>query len=171
MRDMPRLLTDSLTQPAANSSGSDMKDNISIRNAELSDFESVIALDELGEKENKQAYWLSIFDHYVKSGRNDRIFLVAEKDNFLAGFIVGEVRAWEFGSPPCGWVFALSVSQSVREKGIGQRMFEEICIRMKQAGVETVRTMVDLENKVTLSFFRSVGMCTGRYIELEKLID
>ena len=148
-----------------------MNDKVSIRNAKPSDLHSVIALDELGRKENRQAYWLSIFDHYVKSGRDDRIFLVAEKGNSLAGFIVGEVRAWEFVSPPCGWVFALSVSQSVREMGIGQRMFDEICNRFKQVGLTMVRTMVDLDSKLTLSFFRSVGMCTGRYIELEKQID
>jgi ribosomal protein S18 acetylase RimI-like enzyme len=50
-------------------------------------------------------------------------------------------------------------------------MLEEMCKRLKKAGVTTVRTMVDRENKLTLSFFRSQGMRTGRYIELEKLID
>ena len=50
-------------------------------------------------------------------------------------------------------------------------MFDEICNRLKAAGVSMVRTMVDLDNKLTLSFFRSMGMCTGRYIELEKTID
>jgi ribosomal protein S18 acetylase RimI-like enzyme len=150
--------------------GRDMNEEIIIRNAKASDLDAVIALDELGQ-ENKKDYWLGIFDHYVKSGRADRICLVAEKGNSVVGFIVGEVRAWEFGSPPCGWVFSLSVSKSVREMGIGQRMFEEICNRLKQAGVTTVRTMVDIDNKLTLSFFRSVGMCTGRYVELEKQID
>jgi ribosomal protein S18 acetylase RimI-like enzyme len=148
-----------------------MNEKIHIRNAKMSDLDAVISLDELGPRESRQDYWVGIFDHYVKGGRADRICLVAEKGNSLVGFIVGEVRAWEFGSPPCGWVFALSVSPRVREMGIGQRMFEEICNRLKEAGVTTVRTMVDLDNKLTLSFFRSMGMCTGRYIELEKRID
>ncbi len=55
--------------------------------------------------------------------------------------------------------------------GVGQRMFEEMCQRLKQAGVTTVRTMVDRENKLTLSFFRSQGLRTGRYVELETLLD
>ena len=148
-----------------------MSEKIFIRNAKPSDLDAVIALDDLGQKDVKRNYWQGIFDHYVKSGRGDRICLVAERGNSVVGFIVGEVRAWEFGSPPCGWVFALSVSHSVRQMGIGQRMFDEICNRLKQIGVDTVRTMVDLDNKLTLSFFRSVGMCTGRYIELEKQID
>jgi ribosomal protein S18 acetylase RimI-like enzyme len=50
-------------------------------------------------------------------------------------------------------------------------MFDEICKRLKQAGVTKVRTMVDIDNKLTLSFFRSLGLRTGRYIELEKSID
>jgi len=125
----------------------------------------------VGPKEEKPAYWRGIFDHYVKGGKKDRIFLVAEAGDQVVGFISGEVRAWEFGSPPCGWVFALAVSPESRGMGIAQRMFGEICRRLKQAGVTTVRTMVDRNNKVTLSFFRSQGLRTGRYIELEKEVD
>lgn len=147
-----------------------MKNRISIRDAKPSDLEYVIALDRVGPHEDKPDYWRGIFDHYV-TGRNVRLFLVAETDDQVVGFIVGEVRAWEFGSPPCGWVFAFAVSPKEREMGIGQRMFEEICKRLKQAGVTTVRTMADRDNKLTTSFFRSLGLRTGKYIELEKKID
>jgi ribosomal protein S18 acetylase RimI-like enzyme len=148
-----------------------MNQPISIRNAVPSDIDAIIALDEVGPKEEKPAYWRGIFDHYMKGGKKDRIFLVAETGQEVVGFIVGEVRAWEFGSPPCGWVFALAVSPTMRGMGIAKRMFEEIGRRLMQAGVTTVRTMVDRSNKVTLSFFRSQGLRTGRYIELEKEID
>ena len=148
-----------------------MKERISIRNARQSDLDAVIALDELGAKEEKSAYWRGVFDHYVSGGKKDRLFLVAENGDEVVGFIIGEVRAWEFGSPPCGWVFALTVSPESRQLGIGQRMVDEICKRLKQAGVSTIRTMVDRDNKLTLSFFRGLGLRTGRYIELEKQLD
>ena len=147
------------------------KESISIRNALPSDLDAIIALDEVGPEGEKPAYWRGIFDHYVKVGKKDRIFLVAETEGEVVGFIVGEVRAWEFGSPPCGWVFALGVSPESRGKGVGQRMFEEICSRLKQGNITTVRTMVDRTYKETLSFFRSQGLRTGRYIELEKEIE
>src|SRR5512134_2748299 len=124
-------------------SGTEMKEQISIRNALPSDLDAIIALDEVGPKEEKPAYWRGVFEHYVKGGKKDRLFLVAETGGEVVGFISGEVRAWEFGSPPCGWVFALAVSQNMRGKGIGKRMFEEICRRLQAAGVTTVRTMVD----------------------------
>ena len=145
-----------------------MKERISIRNARPSDLDAVIALDELDLKDEKTAYWRGVFDHYVSGGKKDRLFLVAENGVEVVGFIIGEVRAWEFGSPPCGWVFALTVAPKNRQMGIGQQMIEEICRRLRQAGVTTVRTMVDRDNKVTLSFFRTLGLRTGRYIELEK---
>ena len=148
-----------------------MNNQITIRNAKPSDLDAIIALDETSIKEDKPGYWRGVLEHYVIIGRADRIFLVAEKGGSVVGFIIGEVRAWEFGSPPCGWVFALTVTPGLRELGIGKQMFDEICKRLKQIGVTTVRTMVDLESKLTLSYFRSLGLRTGRYIELEKQID
>ncbi|WP_328754494.1 GNAT family N-acetyltransferase [Geomesophilobacter sediminis] len=132
------------------------------------DFEIVVALDDGSKKDDKPGYWRGIFEHYVYENNPDRIFLVAEKAGTVVGFIVGEVRAWEFGSPPCGWVFAVTVTPEVRELGIGMRMFDEIGRRLKKMGVTTLRTMVDLDNKRALSFFRGIGMRSGRYIELEK---
>jgi ribosomal protein S18 acetylase RimI-like enzyme len=127
-----------------------MKQPILIRNGVPTDLDAVIEIDDVGPKEEKPAYWRGIFAHYGSAG---------------------EVRAWEFGSAPCGWVFALAVSPKMRGAGIAKRMFEEICRRLKGAGVTTVRTMVDRNNKVTLSFFRSRGLRSGRYIELEREID
>jgi len=145
--------------------------HLTIRDAIPSDQNAVTALDHVSTKEAKPDYWRGIFAHYVVEGREDRLILVAETGGTVIGFIVGEVRAWEFGSPPCGWVFALIVSQESREMSIGKRMFDEMAERMKRAGVSSVRTMVDRDDKQTLSFFRSMGLRTGKYIELEKKLD
>ena len=148
-----------------------MKNQVTIRNAKPTDLATVVELDLVGIAEENPAYWQGIFDRYVTTGKDGVFFLVAEIKDEVIGFAIGEVRAWEFGSPPCGWVFSLGVSPKTREQGVGQLMFEEMCQRLKKAGVSTVRTMVDRENKLTLSFFRSQGLRTGRYIELEKQID
>ncbi len=148
-----------------------MTPQITIRNAILADLDAIIALDNVGAEDEKPAYWSGVFDRYLEEGRNERIFLVAETGGEAVGFIVGEVRAWEFGSPPCGWVFALGVSLKMREMSIGQLLFKELCQRLKQAGITSVRTMIDRGNKLVLSFFRSQGLRTGPYIELEKQLD
>ncbi|WP_243374808.1 GNAT family N-acetyltransferase [Geotalea sp. SG265] len=148
-----------------------MSNQLVIRNALPADLDAIISLDRTTPDADKPDYWRGIFEHYVVKGRADRIFLVAEKRGTVIGFIVGEVRAWEFGSPPCGWVFALAVSPDAREHGTGKRMWDEICRRLKKTGVTTVRTMANLDQKLTLSFLRAMGLRTGRYIELEKQLD
>ena len=148
-----------------------MTNPIIIRNAIPADLDAVIALDNFSADDEKTAYWSGVFDRYLDAAKSDRIILVAETAEEVVGFIVGEVRAWEFGSPPCAWVFALAVSPKSRELGIGERMFKELCNRLKQAGITSVRTMIDREHKLVLSFFRSQGLRTGPYIELEKQLD
>ena len=144
---------------------------ISIRNAVSSDLAAVISLDHVTTRDAKPEYWQEIFSHYITGGRKDRLFIVAETDVEVIGFIVGEIRAWEFGSPPCGWVFALAVSPNARETGIGKRMFHEVSTRWKEAGISTVRTMTDRDDRPLVSFFRSMGLRTGRSIELEMQLD
>lgn len=147
-----------------------------IRDAQKKDFDDVIRIDAeisiawYGTVFDKTAYWKELFDYYVLREKDKRFFLVAELNNEVAGFVIGEARAWEFGSPLCGWVFAVEVSSRKRTLGVGQQLFTEICHRLNQIGVSTIRTMVDIENKETLSFFRSQGMRTGRNIELEMQI-
>ena len=149
----------------------DSNEPVLIRNASKSDLDSVILLDQMGSREEKPAYWSGVFERHFSSQQNEHHFLIAESNNQAVGFIIAEVRAWEFGSPPCGWVFALAVSPDAREMGIGQQMFQEMSARLKQAGVSMVRTMVDRDNKLLLSFFRSMGLWTGKYFEMEKPLD
>ena len=85
----------------------------------------------------------------------------------MVGFILGEQRAWEFGSPPCGWVFAIGVAPDRRLGGVGTKLFEAICGRMGAAGVKSIRTMLARDDALNMAFFRSQGMKGGSFIQLE----
>ena len=149
---------------------------IQVRRVKVSDLAQVIALDTRVTKIAKADYWNEIFDRYGKQRSRERFLLVAESrikgaaSNFL-GFIIGEIRAWEFGSSPCGWVFALSVEPKMRQHGIGSALLEAISGEFKKAGVGKMRTMVARNSDLPLLFFRSEGMIAGPYIQLEKDID
>ena len=144
---------------------------IAIRAAAPDDLESVVALDESHTGLAKAAYWRDIFGRYVEPSLPHRLFLAAEQEGRVIGFIVGEVRAWEFGSPPCGWVFAINVEPRYREHGVATALMDEICLRFKALGVATVRTMLSRDDALNLAFFRSQGMTAGSYIQLEKELD
>ena len=149
------------------------KTAISIRQVSKGDSAAIVALDAEITGADKSAYWTDILDRFAGSDqRMQRYFLVATTaDDELVGFIVGEIRAWEFGSPPCGWVLALNVSPGHRERGIGESLLDALCAEFRHADITTLRTMVLGNDKVNLSFFRSEGLAAGPYIELEKRLD
>lgn len=146
---------------------------VTIRPATFDDAAAVVALDDQVTGEKKAAFWSDILSRYSGDNAGDeRFFLAAEAaDRGLAGFIVGEIRAWEFGSPPCGWVIALNVNPELRERGIGTQLFDALCDEMQALGIRTIRTMVRRDDKVNLSFFRGEGLAAGPYIELERHLD
>jgi ribosomal protein S18 acetylase RimI-like enzyme len=145
-----------------------------VRRVEAADIPHVIALDEAVTGLAKPDYWHDVFSRFAADRGHERFFLVAapgESPTPIVGFIIGEVRAWEFGSTPCGWVVALSVDERARLRGIGQALFAAISREMKSAGVTKMRTMVARDNRLHLMFFRSEGMMAGPYIQLEKELE
>ena len=102
---------------------------VRVRRVKAADVAQVIALDTRVTKMAKAEYWKDIFSRYGRQRSNERFFLVAESGadrsgTAFLGFIIGEIRAWEFGSSPCGWVFALSVEPKARLHGIGSALLE-----------------------------------------------
>lgn len=144
--------------------------DLRVRPVELSDLDQIIAIDEQITGLKKTDYWHELFQRYGASRTRQRLFLVAEAGSEIQGFIIGEVRDWEFGSPPCGWVFGINVRPDARLGGIGTRMLEAICDGFRHAGVHTVRTLLSTDNNLVLSFFRSQGMMAAPVIPLEKEI-
>lgn len=138
---------------------------VTIREAEPIDVDAVAALDTRITGVPKPDYWRRAYTRY--GTRPDRYFLVAERAGKVFGFIIGERRAWEFGSPPCGWVFAIGVDPDVREEGVGTRLFQAITARMKADGMKMVRTMLARDDALNMAFFRSQGMRGGTFIQLE----
>ncbi|WP_422012454.1 GNAT family N-acetyltransferase [Reyranella sp.] len=133
-----------------------------IRPAQATDLKAISALDARLTGSDKPDYWRERLGP-------DRHFLVAETANgALAGFIAGEVRAWEFGQPAAGWVFAIQVDPKTRLKGVGSALFEALATRFKAQGVTHVRTLVDRKDHLILSFFRAQGMTAGPSLQLDK---
>jgi ribosomal protein S18 acetylase RimI-like enzyme len=142
-----------------------------VRAARASDLQDVVAIDAEITRLPKPGYWAGIFRRYGAPGRAPRFFLVADSGGRIEGFVIGEVRDWEFGSPPCGWVFAISVRPAARQAGIGSRLLAEICDGFRSLRVTKVRTMLARDNQLVLSFFRSQGLMAAPFIPLETDLD
>ena len=144
---------------------------IVVRPARRSDLAQVIAIDATVTGVEKRDYWQAIYRRYGDARHVERQFLVAESGERVVGFVIGEVRDWEFGSPTCGWVFGIDVRPDARQNGVGSHLLEAICAEFRRAGVRKVRTMLGRDNTLILSFFRSQGMMAGPFIPLEMDLD
>jgi ribosomal protein S18 acetylase RimI-like enzyme len=140
---------------------------IEVRAVRRSDLDRVIDLDATVTGLEKRKYWLSVYRRYGSGERDEQQFLVALARGRVVGFVIGEVRDWEFGSPPCGWVFAIDVDPQARLAGVGTQLLQTISARFQRIGVRKLRTIVALENTLILSFFRAQGMMAGPLIALE----
>jgi len=151
---------------AAAGAGAGAGDAVAVRPARPDDLDAVAALDARATGVAKPDYWRAVFAVYV-TGAPGRVAFAAERGGTVVGYCLGEVRSWEFGSPPCGWVFALNVAPGLREGGVGTRLFGAACDAFRAAGVASVRTMVARDAGLLLSFFRAQGMTAGPFVQLE----
>ena len=141
--------------------------SVAVRPVRRADLDRVIAIDAIVTGLRKRDYWRALYRRYGAVEDDARHFLVAAINGRVVGFVIGEIRDWEFGSPPCGWVFAISVDPAARLAGTGTRLLDAISQSFRRKGVKKLRTMLSRDNTLILSFFRSQGMTAGSLLPLK----
>ncbi len=143
-----------------------------VRSLEPDDLAAIVQIDAVQTGERKSAYWKRIFKDFVGDGRDQgRVGLAASSSGKVVGFLFGDIRAFEFGSEPCGWILEIGVDPGFTRSGIASALLREGCARLRAAGVSVVRTMVQRNNVPVLTFFRTNGFAGGPYVQLELTPD
>jgi len=141
---------------------------VELRRLVPADLDRVVALDARQRGRAVPDYWRRVRDEFLAKDRSRlRVALGAENDRELVGFLFGEERAFEFGSEPCGWIFAVAVDPDHQREGIASLLLAEACRRFRAAGLTRVRTMVRRADVPVLSFFRAHGFAGGDFTQLE----
>lgn len=141
---------------------------VRIRPLARADLAAITRLDAHHTGARKPAYWKRILGEFLAARDGHvRVGLAALGARGLAGYLLGEVRAFEFGSQPCGWIFAVGVDPALARQGVGSALLDEACAAFGRAGVATVRTMVRRNDVPVLAFFRARGFAGGTYVQLE----
>ena len=132
------------------------------------DLDEVTRIDALHTGAPIPAYWQRIFGEFLGRDSDPHTFGVGVDGGAgLAGYLFGEIRAAEFGSEPCGWVFAVGVDPEFLRGGTASALLNAACRRFREEGLNKVRTMVRRNDVPVLSFFRSRGFHGGPYVQLE----
>jgi ribosomal protein S18 acetylase RimI-like enzyme len=141
---------------------------IRVRELRPTDFDDVVRIDARHTGEAKPDYWREVLGRFLGPVRRPAtVGLAATDERGVVGYLLGEVRAFEFGSEACGWLFGIGVDPERLRSRVASRLLAESCRRFAAAGVTRVRTMVGRNNVPVLSFFRANGFAAGSFVQLE----
>ena len=139
-----------------------------VRELARRDLDEVVRIDGEHTGRPKGGWWRQFFaETFAEGERARRISLALEADGRVVGYLLGDVRAVEFGSEECGWVFAVGVEPVWARRGFASALLSEAVRQFRERGVRRVRTLVRRDDVPVLSFFRSSGFVGGTYTQLE----
>ncbi|MCB1049190.1 MAG: GNAT family N-acetyltransferase [Acidobacteria bacterium] len=143
-----------------------IQEQCEITRFQAADFDGIVAIDARTSGREKRAFWRDFFSR--NAANPNTMCLVAKADSEVIGYLVGEIRAYEFGQEPSGWVLSLGVVPEKGRRGCGRSLLEEFGKWVKENGIQKIRTMVTHEQTVLHRFFRSTGFGAGPYTQLEQ---
>jgi ribosomal protein S18 acetylase RimI-like enzyme len=98
--------------------------------------------------------------------------LGAEIDNKLVGFVIGEVRRWEFGhAEVTGWILILGVDPEYQGMGVGRKLGSTLLEHFRKKNVRKIQTLVEWYDGDLISYFKSLGFSLLQMLPLQKEFD
>ena len=145
---------------------SDFLRRVSLRPLDSSDVEGIVEIDQRVLGKRRQSFWKKKV-RAVESN-SPPTGLVAQLDNKVIGFILGEVSGWEFGVPASvGWIDTIGVDPHYQKRGVAKALMGELIKNFREAGVQNIYTLVNWSDWDLLQFFRRMGFTRGDMINLE----
>ena len=130
------------------------------------DIGSVVSIDERITGVYRPEFWEQRVGYYLR--RDPEASRVAEVDGKVVGFMLGDVRAGEFGlEEPSGWIERFGIDPQHRGRDLGKQMFEAILGHFRAAGATTVRTLVDGKDPGVAGFLKALGFSPSPLQALE----
>src|SRR5205085_10764189 len=144
----------------------DVKSGIRVRPLDELDIGSVVRIDERITGAYRPDFWEQRVGYYLR--RDPESSRVAEVDGKVVGFMLGDVRAGEFGiEEPSGWIERFGIDPEHRGRDLGKHMFREVVEHFRKSGAVTVRTLVDGKDTGVKGFLEALGFATSPLQALE----
>ena len=140
--------------------------SITVRRMRTQDAEAVLQINEKITGTPHEVQWESkIIDHLSSHPLG---CLVAEAGGKVVGFILGDIRGWEFAIPKSGWIEIVGVDPEYHKRGVARALIEKLHVYFRNHNVERVMTMVNWNDGGLVSFFRTLGFERSEFIILDK---
>jgi flavin-dependent dehydrogenase/ribosomal protein S18 acetylase RimI-like enzyme len=142
---------------------------INVRQMTERDIDEMMRIDEKITGLPHSAYYQSKAAAYIRRAPDS--CLVALARDRVVGFVLGDVRGWEFATELSGWLEIIGVDPEYHGQGVSRALMDELCARFRRAGVRVVNTMVNWNDGDLIDYFRANGFDPGEYVNLVKRLD
>ena len=144
----------------------DLKAQVRVRPLDELDIGSITQIDERITGSYRPEIWEQRVGYYLR--RDPESSQVAEVDGKVVGFMLGDVRAGEFGlENPSGWIERFGIHPDYRGRDIGRQMFDAMMAHFRSIGATTVRTLVDDSDAGVAGFLGALGFVPSPLKSLE----
>jgi ribosomal protein S18 acetylase RimI-like enzyme len=154
----------------------DISASITIRFLGMDDLEDILRIEEkiireLNSDNLERLESLKDTTIYHLQNGDPLLNLGAEIDGKLVGFIISEVRRWEFGrGGTTGWILILGIDPEYQGMGAGHKLSSTLLDHFRKKNITKIRTMVEWHEGELISYFKSLGFTMLGMLPLEKEI-
>jgi ribosomal protein S18 acetylase RimI-like enzyme len=147
----------------------DVQANVRVRPLDELDLDSITRIDEKISGIYRPDVWERRVTYYLR--RDPEASQVAEVDGQVVGFMMGDVRAGEFGlEEPSGWIERFGIHPDHRGRDLGRLMYDAMRAHFAAQGATTIRTLVDRNDAGVAGFLRKIGFAPAALEALEASI-
>lgn len=144
----------------------DVSTTVRIRPLDELDITGIARIDEKISGLYRPEIWEERIMYYTR--RDPGASQVAEIGGKVAGFMLGDLRAGEFGlDEPSGWVERFGIDPDHRGQDLGRKLFDAIRTHFVASGARSVRTLVDTNDASVAGFLKAIGFTPAPLQALE----
>jgi predicted N-acetyltransferase YhbS len=137
--------------------GDPIPTQIPVRSLVAEDLNAIVKIDKLSTGEDRKDYYERRL-HEALNQSGIRVSLVAEVEDFVAGFIMARVDLGEFGrAEPVAVIDTLGVDPRYQGCGVGKALMNQLLTNLDGLQVEATRTIVEWNAFDILAYMQSSG--------------
>jgi len=136
-----------------------------VREAFSDEIPEIVELDARVAGVKRPDFWLDLSQQ--RCPKRTPIIVVATIGGTIVGYAAGDLIALTVRMPTCGWIYAIGVAAEFREHKVASALMELMTDHFRTGGATSIRTAVDVDDHLLMSFLCSFGMTAGPVIDLE----
>jgi len=141
-------------------------DAVKIREMRPDDIRHILELDKRIIGKERALSWPQKVNRYLEM-YFPPLCHVAEAEGKIVGFILGDVRGWEYAIQPAGWVDIMGVDPAYQGQEIGRRLLEAFVGECRRRNMKT-HVIVRKADERLQRFLASAGFSEGQLVDFEK---